>query len=79
MVFASECNSIFSSLPSVAVTKAEEKIKNIKAAINVFEKWLEENSGSSSTKNAKTDSGDKVETVPGLGFKDKDAAEKTLQ
>lgn len=61
------------------VTKAEEKINNIKAAIAVFEKWTEENAGSSSNKNAKTDAADKVDTVPGLGFKDKEAAEKTLK
>lgn len=54
-------------------------MNNIKAAIGVFEKWLEENGGSSSNKNAKTDAEDKVDTVPGLGFKDKEAAEKTLQ
>lgn len=63
----------------VIVTKAEEKIKNIKAAIDIFEKWIEQNGGGSSNKNSKTDSDDKVETVPGLGFKDKEAAEKTLQ
>lgn len=61
------------------VTKAEEKIKNIKEAMVVFENWLEENGGNQSNKNAKTDSDEKVETVPGLGFKDKQAAEKTLQ
>lgn len=60
------------------MTKAEEKINNIKAAIELFEKWIEENGGGSSNKNAKTDNDDKVETVPGLGFKDKDAARKTL-
>ncbi|XP_053676913.1 uncharacterized protein LOC128727068 [Anopheles nili] len=62
----------------LTLTKAEEKVKNIKAAIETFEQWLEINS-SSSTKNAKPkDAEDKVETVPGLGFKDKQAAEKTL-
>lgn len=61
------------------MTKAEEKINNINAAIKVFEKWIEENGGGSSNKNTKTDSDDKVETVPGLGFKDKEAAENTLQ
>lgn len=60
------------------MTKAEDKIKNIKAAIETFENWIEENGGGSSNKNSKTDSDDKVETVPGLGFKDKEAAEKTL-
>lgn len=60
-------------------TKAEEKINNIKSAIRVFEKWLEENGGGSSNKNEKTVSEDKVETVSGLGFKDREAAEKTLK
>lgn len=63
----------------ILVTKAEEKIKNIKEAMEVFENWLEENGGGSSNKNTKTDSNDKVDTVPGLGFKDKEAAEKTLK
>ncbi|XP_017020742.1 uncharacterized protein Ude [Drosophila kikkawai] len=62
----------------LSMTKAEEKLKNINEAIGVFEKWLEENGGGASNKNAKTDSEDKVETVPGLGFKDKAAAEATL-
>lgn len=61
------------------MTKAEEKINNINAAISVFEKWIEENGGGSSNKNAKADSDDKVDTVPGLGFKDKEAAQKTLK
>lgn len=61
------------------VTKAEDKIKNIKEAMEVFENWLEENGGGSSNKNSKVDSNDKVDTVPGLGFKDKEAAEKTLK
>lgn len=61
------------------MTKAEEKIKNIKEAMDVFEKWLEENGGGASNKNIQTDPNDKVETVPGLGFKDKEAAEKTLK
>lgn len=64
---------------SVTVTKAAEKIKNIESAIGVFEKWLEENGGGSSNKNAKAESSDKVDTVPGLGFKDKEAAKKTLK
>lgn len=62
-----------------AVTKAAEKVKNINDAIGVFENWLQENGGSASNKNAKTDSDDKVETVPGLGFKDKAAALATLR
>uniref|UniRef100_A0A182VAD5 Uncharacterized protein n=1 Tax=Anopheles merus TaxID=30066 RepID=A0A182VAD5_ANOME len=62
----------------LTLTKAEDKINNIKAAIETFEQWLEANS-TSSTKNAKPkDAEDKVETVPGLGFKDKQAAEQTL-
>lgn len=63
----------------LSMTKAEEKVKNINEAIAVFDKWLEENGGGAANKNAKTDSSDKVDTVPGLGFKDKEAAEKTLQ
>lgn len=61
------------------MTKAEDKIANIKAAMEVFEKWLETNAGPQTEKNAKTNPADKVDTVPGLGFKDKEAAEKTLQ
>ncbi|ALC47663.1 Ude [Drosophila busckii] len=62
----------------LTLTKAADKLKNINDAIGVFEKWLEENGGSASNKNAKTDAEDKVETVPGLGFKDKEAALATL-
>ncbi|TDG42145.1 hypothetical protein AWZ03_011433 [Drosophila navojoa] len=62
----------------LTMTKAADKVKNINDAIGVFEKWLEENGGGSSNKNAKTDGDDKVETVPGLGFKDKAAALATL-
>uniref|UniRef100_A0A182JBE3 Uncharacterized protein n=1 Tax=Anopheles atroparvus TaxID=41427 RepID=A0A182JBE3_ANOAO len=64
----------------LTLTKAEEKVNNIKGAIETFEKWLEANS-TSTTKNAKPkeDADDKVETVPGLGFKDKQAAEQTLK
>lgn len=63
----------------LTLTKAEDKVKNIKDAIQVFENWIEENA-TSSTKNAKPkDSEEKVETVAGLGFKDKEAAEKTLK
>lgn len=47
--------------------------------MGVFEKWLEENGGGASNKNTTTDSSDKVETVKGLGFKDKKAAEETLR
>lgn len=66
------------------MTKAEEKIKNITEAIETYEQWLEENGGGASNKNSKTtttsgDKDDKPETVPGLGFKDKEAAERTLE
>lgn len=64
---------------SFAETKAEEKISNIKAAIEVFEKWIETNGGGSANTNEKAKDEDKVETVPGLGFKDKEAAKKTLK
>lgn len=47
--------------------------------MEVFEKWQDEHSGAQLEKNAKTSSADKVDTVPGLGFKDKEAAVKTLQ
>ncbi|XP_058835104.1 uncharacterized protein LOC131692208 [Topomyia yanbarensis] len=63
----------------LTLTKAADKVKNIKEAIEVFEEWLEGNS-KSSTKNEKPkNTEDKVDTVPGLGFKDKEAAEKTLK
>lgn len=63
----------------LTLTKAEEKVKNIKEAIEVFENWIGENTNSS-TKNAKPkETEEKVETVAGLGFKDKEAAEKTLK
>ncbi|XP_065093908.1 uncharacterized protein Ude [Ochlerotatus camptorhynchus] len=63
----------------LTLTKAEEKVKNIKEAIKVFENWIGENTNSS-TKNAKPkEAEEKVETVAGLGFKDKEAAEKTLK
>lgn len=62
------------------MTKAPDKVKNIEEAICVFENWLEENGGGASNKNAKSNNEEeKVETVPGLGFKDKAAAEKTLK
>jgi len=63
----------------LTMTKAPEKIKNIEEAIGVFEEWLEENGGGASNKNAKANDDEKVETVPGLGFKDKAAAENTLK
>lgn len=63
----------------LTMTKAEEKIKNINEAIDVFDKWLEENGGGAANKNSKTDNNDKADTVPGLGFKDKESAEKTLK
>lgn len=74
-----DCRLIHCLISFLLVTKAEDKIKNIKEAMEVFENWLDENGGGSSNKNAKTDSNDKVETVSGLGFKDKEAAEKTLK
>lgn len=61
------------------MTKAEEKLKNINEAIEVFENWLAENGGGASNKNSKTENGDKVDTVPGLGFKDVEAAKATLK
>lgn len=71
--------SSFGRLFSSTETKAEEKINNIVSAIEVFEKWLDQNGGGSSNKNEKPSQGDKVDTVPGLGFKDREAAEKTLK
>lgn len=63
------------------MTKAEDKRQNIQAAISVFEDWIEKNAGSSSKKSTDSTKGDKEkpDTVPGLGFKDKDAALKTLK
>lgn len=61
------------------MTKAEDKLKNISEAIDVFEKWLDENGGGAGNQNSKTDKEDKVETVPGLGFKDEEAAKTTLK
>lgn len=63
----------------LTMTKAEDKLKNINEAIKVFEGWLEENGGGAANKNVATNKDDKVETVPGLGFKDKEAAEATLR
>lgn len=63
------------------MTKAEDKRQNIQAAITVFEDWIEKNAGSSSKKSTDSTKEDKEkpDTVPGLGFKDKDAALKTLK
>lgn len=61
------------------MTKAPDKVKNIQEAIGVFENWLEENGGGASNKNQKSNEEEKVETVPGLGFKDPAAAKKTLE
>ncbi|CAH0698369.1 unnamed protein product [Spodoptera exigua] len=88
----------------LSMTKAEDKIKNIKEAMEVFEQWLADLDA-----NKKTDKPDKKEekkkeekketkeekeksgsdekekkelpseSVPGLGFKDKEAAEGTLK
>ncbi|KAI9580401.1 uncharacterized protein LOC119638906 [Glossina fuscipes] len=63
----------------LSMTKAEDKLKNISEAIDVFEKWLDENGGGAGNQNSKTDKEDKVETVPGLGFKDKEAVKTTLK
>ncbi|OWR45435.1 hypothetical protein KGM_200513 [Danaus plexippus plexippus] len=95
----------------LSLTKAEDKIKNIKEAMKVFEDWLaelelnkpgkeekedkkrkrsEEKDSSSDVEmedNSKEKKGEKKEkekkesadTVPGLGFKDKEAAENTLK
>lgn len=64
------------------MTKAEEKKTNIQSAIKVFEDWLEQNAtakssekSSKATNNAK----EKPDTVQGLGFKDKEAALKTVK
>lgn len=63
------------------VTKAEDKKTNIQAAIGVFEDWIEQNGGSSSKKSsdAPKEDKEKPDTVSGLGFKDKEAAKKTLK
>lgn len=63
------------------MTKAEDKKANIQEAMDVFEKWLEENAPKKQTKN--DDEDDKTEknpeTVPGLGFKDREKAEESLK
>lgn len=64
------------------VTKAEEKKTNIQSAIKVFEDWLEQNTtakSSDKTSKSTNDAKEKPDTVPGLGFKDKEAALKTLK
>lgn len=67
-------------LSNIPVTKDQEKVKNITEAIEVYEEWLEKNaSDPSANKNAKPADGAKADTVPGLGFKDADAAKKTLE
>ncbi|RVE42230.1 hypothetical protein evm_013130 [Chilo suppressalis] len=94
----------------LSMTKAEDKIKNIKEAMEVFEKWLQDldkdkeqkteqkektsKKRESEEKNGgEEDSSSDVEmeeekpkkkelpadTVPGLGFKDKEAADGTLK
>lgn len=55
-------------------------MKNISSAIEVFEEWLGKNgSDPAATKNAKPTDETRPETVPGLGFKDPEAARKTLE
>lgn len=62
------------------MTKNEEKVNNISSAIEVFEQWLSKNgSDPSATKNSKPTEEGKADTVPGLGFKDPEAARKTLE
>lgn len=64
------------------MTKAEEKKTNIQSAIKVFEDWLEKNTTAKSaekTSKSSNDEKEKPDTVPGLGFKDKEAALKTLK
>ncbi|XP_004922152.1 uncharacterized protein LOC101739385 [Bombyx mori] len=91
----------------LSMTKAEEKIKNIKEAMEVFENWLADLDKNKEQKEKpekkekkddieKDDKSDKEsdvemeekkekkkelpsDTVPGLGFKDKSAAEGTLK
>lgn len=69
------------SMENIPVTKAEDKRQNIQAAIGVFEEWIEQNAGSTSKKSSDSTKEDKEkpDTVPGLGFKDKEAAQKTLK
>ncbi|XP_045489006.1 uncharacterized protein LOC110996169 isoform X1 [Pieris rapae] len=92
----------------LSLTKAEEKIKNIKEAMEVFENWiaeLDKNKEGTQKKPVKKDKEDKrdakddsdsdvdmeeskekkakkelpPDTVPGLGFKDKEATDNTLR
>lgn len=67
------------NLHFILVTKAADKKENIEAAIEVFTKWMDENTSSNSAKTTKTSADEKIPTVPGLGFKDKEAALKTLE
>lgn len=61
----------------LTLTKAPEKIANIKAAMAVFDDWLEENAAP--TQNSKTEPASGNDKVPGLGFKDVEAAELTIK
>ncbi|XP_053622851.1 uncharacterized protein Ude isoform X2 [Plodia interpunctella] len=96
----------------LSMTKAEDKIKNIKEAMEVFENWLadlnkdktddkkkpekkeqkEEKNGDDKEDTFKESSSDEemeeqpkekkdqpADTVPGLGFKDKEAADNTIK
>lgn len=68
---------------TLTVTKADDKKTNIQAAIKVFEDWIEKNASlsTSSKKSLESvkDDKEKPETVPGLGFKDREAALNTLK
>lgn len=62
------------------VTKNAEKVQNITEAIEVYDKWLQEHSPSeAATKAKKPGPEDKPTTVPGLSYKDKEAAVNTLK
>ncbi len=72
------------------MTKAEEKIKNISEAMQVFEEWLKDHEVPSKSKSSAStekekekekekDSDGQKDKVPGLGFKDLAAAEGTIK
>lgn len=64
--------------PHLLVTKNKEKVDNITAAIETFEEWLGKNAPDSA-KSAKPSEETKADTVPGLGFKNEEAARQTLK
>lgn len=76
---SNETVALIKLLIIISVTKNQDKRDNISAAIELFEKWLVKNGADTSAlKNSKPADDSKADTVPGLGFKDEEAAKKTL-